>query len=160
MKVSQAFELPYPWQKVAEVMCDPDFNCDREKLRDATVSCVFEPVDEGELATVFELRAKEHKRKKTGGLDKGTTIETVTKCRWDVKARQQTWDYFGQDARMKLSGIYKVEPLGEEKTRFTHEVTIEVKIPLIGKQIAKMIAREFERPDDRYPKLMERYLDR
>lgn len=159
MRVTQSFMLPHPWEKVAEVLCDPEFNVDREKLRDGVISSEFELVEQGEREMRFDLRTKEYKRKKTGGIDRSGTFESVTHCRWDPKARQLGWDYHGDGGDMVvLSGVYRLEPVSEEKTRFAHDVTIEVKIPLLGKQIAKQIARQFQREDDRYPKLWERYL--
>jgi hypothetical protein len=59
-----------------------------------------------------------------------------------------------------LGGVYTLAPLGDDQTKFTHEVTIEVKIPIIGKQIAKLIAKEFEARDDRYERVWKKYLDR
>jgi hypothetical protein len=161
MKVSQSFELPAHWRRVAQVMCDPEFNCDREKLREGVISCEFRLIEEREHETTFELLATEHRRKRTGGLDRSATVATKTKCRWDATARRMTWEYIGQESKlMSLSGVYRLEPLGDDATRFAHDVTIEVNVPLIGNQIAKLVAKEFERPDDRYPRLWKRYLSR
>lgn len=159
MKVKQSFILPHAWEAVAKVLVDPSFNVEREKLREGVISSEFVKINEGEHEILFELHTKEYKRKKTGGLDKSGTFQSVTKCRYDGRNKRLRWDYKGEGGGMvRLGGVYILQPRGDSSTDFVHEVEIEVKIPIIGKQIAKMIAKEFERDDDRYPKLWEKYL--
>lgn len=160
MKVTQSFLLPHKAEKVVEVLCDPDFNVAREKLRDGVISSEFHLLREAENETLFELRSTEYKRKKTGGLDRSAQVQTVTECRYDPRGRRLSWQYRGEGGKMiQLGGVYFVEAKGDQ-TRFTHEVSIEVKIPIIGKQIAKLIAKEFESRDERYERLWKQYLER
>lgn len=161
MKVTQSFSLPYPIEKVAEVMMDPGFNVALEELREGVVSTEFRMVRDGETEKVFELRTKEYKRTMTGGIDRSTTVESTTTSRYDPKNRRLSWDYKGEGGGMvRLSGVYGLRPRGEAATDFTHEVTIEVAIPILGKQIAKLIAKQFETRDDRYEKLWKKFLEK
>lgn len=161
MLVKQSFEVPYNWEIMAKVLCNPEFNIEREKIRDSVIECEFKMIDENERDIEFELRTKEYQRKKTGGLNKNGTVQTVTKCLYDIRAKRLRWDYSGEAGKMiRLDGVYFLTPIGDEKTRFVHEITIEVKIPILGKQIAKIIAKDFQKSDPRYESLMRRYLDK
>ncbi len=148
-----------PWEKVAEVLCDEQYNIDADKLRDGVVSNRFELVSKSDDVLVFLVHTTVYKRKKTGGLDKSKTIETRTENRWSNRAKTLTWDYRGDGgSRFKLKGVYILSERGP-KTQMRHEVTVEVGIPLLGKQIEKFVIKEFEKPDPRYQRLMERYLE-
>lgn len=161
MKVTQSFTLPYPVEKVAEVLIDPAFNVALEELREGVVSSEFRMLRDGATEKTFELRTKEYKRTMTGGLDRSTTVESTTTSRYDPKGRRLTWDYKGEGGGMvRIGGVYSIQPRGEAETAFTHEVSIEVAIPILGKQIAKLIARQFETHDDRYEKLWKQFLEK
>jgi hypothetical protein len=161
MKVTQTFALPHPIERVAAVMIDPEFNVALEKLREGVVSSEFKMLRDGDTEKVFELRSREHKRTMTGGIDRSATVESVTTSRFDVARRRLTWDYRGEGGKMmRLGGVYSLAARGESETVFTHDVSIEVSVPILGKQIAKLIARQFETRDDRYERLWKEFLDK
>ncbi len=160
MKVTQSFALPASVEKVAEVLVDPEFNVDLEKLREGVISSEFHMISDQERAKVYELRTKEYKRKKTGGFNRSATVDTKTEFRFDVPRNRLSWVYHGEGGTMfQISGLYSLGSRGDS-TLFTHDVTVEVKIPIIGKRIATMIAKEFESEDPRYKKLWTLYLDK
>lgn len=149
-----------PWEKVAKVLLDEEYVLAETMLRDGMVSDRYELVSESDDEKVYKVHSVEYKRKKTGGLDKSTTMNTRSDYRWKAGKKTLSWVYHGDGGdRFSLSGIYTLTPQGE-KTQLRHEVTVEIRIPLLGKQIEKFVIKEFEQPDPRYEKLMERYLDK
>lgn len=160
MNVTITHEIPFLVEKVAEALIDPEFNVTREKLREGVIECKFKMIDDGDNIKLFELLSTEYKRKKTGGLDKSGSVETVTKCRYDVRNRSLYWAYFGEGGKiLKLNGVYRLTPRNE-KTYLQHDVSIEVNIPIVGKHIAKLIARDFEKPNEAYKKHMLDFLSK
>ncbi len=157
MKVSISYRVGAPWEKLGEVLCHKDYNVEADKLREGVVSTRFEMLEDGDQRKRFKTYATEYKRKKTGGLDRSSTVETWTDYKWDAGSRTLSWDYHGEDERFKLGGVYRLTPEGSA-TRLTHDVTVEVNIPLIGGMLTKMVSSEFEKPDPRYQRLMDKYL--
>jgi hypothetical protein len=158
MRISQSYTVPASLDRVARALCSEGFNIERDKLRDAVVSAELVVVLDSPERLVFELRSREHGRKRTGGLDRSRTVETVTRSEYDRKGQTISWRYHGEGGdRFVLSGMYRLEPDGEG-TRLTHEVTIEVSIPLIGKQIAKLVARDVDNPANDYKGILRRHL--
>ena len=164
MKITKTNIFPHHWEKVVEVLLDPEFNVEIEKLRDGVISTEFKMIRDEEREKLFELRTTEYKRKKTGGIDRSGTVQTFTTSRYDASSKRLEWEYHGEGGKMMvIKGVYSVTPMGEsplgdDQARFTHEVTIEVKIPIIGNSIARMIARGFENEDPRYKTVWEKYL--
>jgi len=158
MQVTQSFRVPHPLERVEAVLNDTDYLVEREKLREGVISSRYELIQEREHEIIFELRTTEYKRKMTGGLDRSGTVETITKCRSDVTHHTSSWDYHGEAGKvMTLKGVYRLTANGDE-TQLIHDVTVEVKIPLIGKRIAKSIIENFDKPNPSYQELMDRYL--
>ena len=159
MKISNAFVLPAPWRRVAELLRDPQFNEEREKIRDAVVSANFHVLEEGEDTARYELRTTEYRRNKRGKINRSSTFEATSTLTWDGVAKTMSWRYLGQDSSVvEIGGVYRLVPLGDDSTRLVHDVTVEVHIPIIGRGLAKLIARQFEHPDPRYEALWRRYL--
>lgn len=154
MKVSQSFLLPFSWERIAAVLCDPQFNIERDKLREGVIASEFHRVDEGERHNHFELHTTEYKRTMTGGLNRSGTARTVTEFRYDAHARTVRWNYAGEAGPlMELSGTYTLQP-HDRGTRLVHEVSIFVWLPVVGHYIMKFIAKEFEKPSHGYRELI------
>ena len=149
-----------PWENVAKVLLSEEYVIEEIMLREGMVSDRYELVSESDDEKVYKVHSVEYKRKKTGGLDKSQTINSLTNYRWKARNKTLAWDYHGDGGdRFGLSGIYTLTPQGE-KTQMRHDITIEIRIPLIGKQIEKLVIKEFEQPDPRYRKLMESHLEK
>jgi hypothetical protein len=158
MKTSVSYVVDAPWEKLAAVLCHEGYNIETTKLRDGVVSAKFVVVTTSDDRMVFKTPTTEYKRTMTGAIDRRSTVETSSTSTWDRRARTLTWDHHGQGGGMiKLGGVYRLTP-EDDKTRLAHDVTVEVNIPFVGTRIARMIASEFEKPDPRYKKLMDKYL--
>ena len=161
MIVSHNQVIPAPLERVAAVLCDEAYNLEVEQGREGVVSVSFEELQRDAQEVRFVLHSVEYARKKTGGLDRSKRENSTTTSRYRVADRVLTWNYQGAngDKRFVLRGTYRLTPEGEQ-TRMVHEVQVEVRIPLIGRQIAKFIVKSFEKDVPRYQAAMRRYLER
>jgi hypothetical protein len=158
MKIVRKIPLEAPLDKALEALSCEGYNLEREKGRPEVVSTEFHVLEKTAERIVFELRTTEYKRTMTGAIDKGGTAKSVTRSTWNARDRTLTWVYEGGAAplKMALSGIYRFEAQGD-RTTLTHEITVEVKVPLIGEKIAKIAGREFEKSADGYEPILKRY---
>jgi Protein of unknown function (DUF2505) len=153
------FELDAPPEKVGQALCSEAYNVAVERDRSEVVACRYELVERTEERIHFDVHSTEHKRKKTGGVDRSATQESVNRNRYDVKARTLSWDYEGVGSQwVKCTGIYRLLPGRGEGTRLEHHVTIDVSIPLIGNRIAKYVVGEFEKAWRRFCLFLPRYV--
>lgn len=154
MKVSQSFALPFCWERIAEVLCDRQFNIKRDRLREGVLTSEFRILDKGNRHKHFELRTTEYKRTLTGGLNHDGTVDTVTQFWYDPGGRTVRWEYSGEAGKLlELSGIYILRPQAGG-TLLLHEVSIFVWIPVIGYYLMRFIAQEMEKPLYRYRELI------
>lgn len=161
MNVHRRFTIPAPVEAVAVAIGSEAFNLERERGREEVVSSSFHLLEEGAERRVFEVRSVEYRRTKLGGIDRSGTCESTTRNTWDGRARTLSWVYSGgaAPARMAVSGVYRLIPDGAG-TRVEHDVSIEVKVALIGGQISKLAAHEFEKTAPRYEQLLARHATR
>jgi hypothetical protein len=157
MKVVRLINFKAPPARVAEVLCSEQYNVERERGREGVVSTDYKLVEQGPERTLFDVCSIEYKRTMTGSLDKSGTVQSLTRNVWNHKTQTLTWTFEGGPAplRMQLGGVYRLAG-GDGHSELKHEISIEVKVPLIGEKIAKLAAREFEKSADVYERLLQR----
>jgi hypothetical protein len=138
-------------ERLLEVLTSSEFQQKQRHLDEAVVEAKFVEISRTEDRLEFELRSTEYERGMTG-LNKKKTISTTTRAVWDLKARKSTWTYSTQAYdRFKLGGANRIEASGGT-ARYVSEVTVEVKVPLVGGKIEGMIidgmTKGFQRHDD------------
>jgi Protein of unknown function (DUF2505) len=144
--------------EVVEVLCSEAYNIEVEKGREGVVETRFEPIAEDESRRAFRLVTTEYARTKTGGLDRSRTLSSTTDSELDARKRELTWRYASKEgSRVRLSGSLRVVPDGTG-ARVEQSVDIEVSIPLIGGQIAKLIGKEFEKTFPKTVDILKRHL--
>jgi len=156
MKIVRHIPLEAPPDKALQVIGAEPFNMGRERRRPEVVETSYHVVEQSAGRLVFEIRTTEYRRTMTGGIDRGATCKSVTRSVVSDKDGTLSWIYEGGAApvRMKMSGVYRVAP-GPAGSDVTHEVTIEVKVPLIGEKIARLAGREFEKLTEGDEKLLQ-----
>lgn len=153
------FELAAPPARVAEALCSEAFHLASERERGEVLSTTFEVTERTDERVAFEVQSTEYKRKKTGGIDRSATQRSVTRNRYDVRAGTISWEYEGVGAQwVRCTGVYRLLPAGDQRTRIEHEVTIKVSVPLIGERIARYIVGEFETAWRRFCALLPHHL--
>jgi hypothetical protein len=157
MNVIRRFSIAAPLERVRDVLCSEEFQLEIERQRAEVVSTDFRRIEEGTERNVFELESVEYRRTRLGAIDRSGTCTSTTRNTWDGVRRTLSWVYSGgaAPARMAVSGVYRLRAEGE-RTAVEHEVTIEVKVPIIGGQIAKLAAREFVETAPRYEDALAR----
>jgi hypothetical protein len=161
MKLVRSFDVPAPVPRVAAAYCSEAYNVEAERSRPEVVSTAYHAVERDAQHVVFEIRSVEHKRTKIGGIDRSGTLESVTRMRWDEGRSSLSWTYSGAAGRrVSISGVYQLQAKSDSETEVVHELAVEVSIPLLGNQIAKLIAREFESTAPRYEQMLRRHAAR
>jgi hypothetical protein len=142
MRVTHASQHASTPDKVVEILASEAYNLDVERHREGVIETRFEGVSRTPEHVVFRLRTSEYARTKTGGIDRSRVLHSTTDSEVDLRGRVVTWRYGTEDgSRVRLSGTLRVEQV-PEGSRVVQAVDIEVSIPLIGGQIAKLIGRE------------------
>jgi hypothetical protein len=116
------------------LLTSASFQEEQRRLDESVVDVKFVEISRTDARLEFELRSTEYERGLTG-VNKNKHIQSVTHVEWDLKNRKGTWSYKTQAYdRFKLSGVERVEPMGD-KARFVDEVTADMKMPLVGGKI-------------------------
>ncbi|MBN1944394.1 MAG: DUF2505 family protein [Bradymonadales bacterium] len=138
--------LNAPWERVGEVLNSAEFNVEGAQLRDGVVSAEHHLIDETAARKRFEIRTREHARTMKGDLDRSKIEDAKTAYDWDARARTQSWTYHSPPSTkmVRTWGVYTLKPM-TDGTEVVHDVSVEVNVPIIGGQIAKVVAKEFEK---------------
>ncbi len=158
MRVTHASQHANTPDKVVEILASEAYNLDVERHREGVIETHFELVSKTPERVVLRLRTSEHGRTKTGGIDRSRVLHSTTDSEVDLRQRVVTWRYGTEDgSRVRLSGTLRVEqaPGGSQVVQ---AVNIEVSVPLIGGQIAKLIGREMEKSLPETAKALDRHL--
>ncbi len=159
MRISQTELIPAPLEQMAEVLCSEAYNTEVELGREGVVTTRYEKIRQDENEVRFVLHSQEYVRKKTGGLDRTKRRSTTMTSCYRLGDGLLTWQYGdgADNQKVVLKGTYRLTSRGDS-TSMTHEVEITVRIPLIGGQIAKLIAKEFKKDLPRYQRSIEKHL--
>jgi len=144
-----------PPDDLVKILTDPDFQVAREKAQNAIDASVKGVSRQGDRL-VFEVHVTQHARTKTG-IDRSRTEQAVTTYTWDLKARTASWVYRDPHSeRVDVRGSVRVEPSGSGSTE-VDDMQIEVRIPLLGGQIEKLILKEVEKGWPRYEAVLRKF---
>lgn len=120
---------------------------------------VVDAVYNQQSAGHFELRCTEYHRTKTGGLDRSATDVSRTSFAWNEDIGVLTWHYTGPTSRwVSVSGAYHLLDTAPAITRIEHRISVTVHIPLVGRVIAGLVARELQHGADRYQRLLTEHV--
>lgn len=165
MQLRRETRFAAPPDRVAAVLCSEELHLTLERAREGVAETAFVVVAApgGPAAagrTVFELRGREYRRTLTGGIDRRETVASVTRNEYDAAVGTLRWSYqSGNSERIAISGTYRLLPDGDG-TRLVHDVTVDVRMPLVGGRVAKYIAGEMEKSLSVQDRLMEKLLTR
>lgn len=155
MKRSEhAYTLPVPVARVQAVVLDEAFQLALAQARDDVQSAELLWIEPGR---VFELRAQEYGRTRTGGIDRSRTTLARTRYRWDATSLHLSWEWSGHEKRISLTGGVRLEAQGQSTRIHTYR-NVEVRLPLIGGRIERIIDKEFAASDGSYRSIMREHL--
>lgn len=152
----QTFFFDVPPEKLLEVMIAEEYQVARQKSQGALEVQVKE-TSRSDDRLVFEVHAKEYARGITG-VDKSKTEINVTTYDWDLKARRGSWKHTtSQGERVKVWGTVQIQPDGD-KSRLVNDFNIEIRIPLVGGKIEKMVMKEVAKGWANYENVIREFL--
>lgn len=142
---------------VAQTLCSQEYNEANQRAREDNVDVRYELLEENDRGARFDVFVTSYKRKKTGAVDRSGTEKSVTHYNFTASNRLLHWQHEGEDkdSRVNVHGDTRVSPDGAG-ARVDREVTIDIRVPIIGRGIAKIVAREFEKGIRRSQGLLER----
>ena len=145
---------------VAEVLCSEQYNIAMQRSREDVVDVEYVATGDDESKLSFELRFLLYSRTKTGGIDRSKKVNSRTVYRYQKASRTLHWHHVAEEEeRVKVSGQTRLISMGEQ-TRIERDVDIDVRIPIIGKGIKKIIEREFRKGFGRVESQIKEILDK
>lgn len=153
-----------PPETVGAVFCSEALQLPAEREREGVAEASYVVTESSAERLAFELRSREYKRTLTGGLDRSATIASCTRSVWDRGAGTIRWSYeSGNSERITIEGVYHLRPDGPDgpggpATRMVQEVSVEVRMPLVGGRVAKYILGEMEKSMAQQDRRIEKLL--
>ncbi len=145
-----------PMDVTVRTICGERYNMENQTSREDVVEAGYEVIDESEDRMRFDVHVTSYKRTKTGGLDRSGTVETKTEYRWEGATGKLHWTHVDPEGdRVRVGGITSLRAEGSG-TRVDRQVDIDIRIPVIGRGIAKIVEREFRKGLDRSAALLDR----
>ncbi|MBU0551097.1 DUF2505 domain-containing protein [Myxococcota bacterium] len=137
--------IPAPLEVVAEALCGRAYNEAIQRAREDNVSVTYIDLGDGPPRR-YEVRLVSYKRKLTGAVDRGATEGSTIHYSYDPQRSALDWRYARQDGdpRVNISGVTRLVAEGGA-TRVDREVYIDLRLPVIGAGIAKLIVQGFRR---------------
>jgi hypothetical protein len=150
IQLKHTFTIPTTIERVGQALCSESYSIEGANLREDVQSATHVVVSDEGARLEYEVRYVEYVRTKTGRIDKSRTQSGRTRTVWDREAKILRWVYTTEASeRFKMEGVYRLTEQGEA-THVDYQVTIDVRVPLIGNRIAKAVAKGFE---DDFPRL-------
>jgi hypothetical protein len=144
--------------KLFGIITSGEFHRARSDLLD-NPSADFKETERTESRLKFEVHCVEY-AKGVMGVDKSKTEKSVTRYDCDLKNRKIEWFYDGpKGQRVKVWGDMAVtETSGGARVR--QNFNVDIKIPLVGGKIEKIVAKETAKFWPRYEKLLTSFVEK
>ena len=145
-------------EQVLEVLLDTEFQKARERVQGA-VEVTINPISKTETSTDYEVVTVTYAKGITG-IDKSKTETNHAKYHWDLPARKCSWTWKGPHGdRAKVWGGLVLLPDGDG-CLLDGDFNIDVRIPLVGKKIEKIVINETAAGWDRYEATIRKFLNK
>jgi hypothetical protein len=155
---TNVMRLDYPADVAVAALSSPEFQEENFKNQGNPDAHVEEV---SRTDTRLELKAKVTEYAKgVTGVDKSRTEQTTTDFVWDLEHRTARWTYDSPHGdRVIVSGDIKVDEAGQG-CQVTEHFNVEVRIPLMGGKIEKMVIQEVESYYPKYEALLKKHCSR
>ena len=149
-KDENAIHLDIPPDELIEFLIHPDFQEIREKAMGSLEASVEEK-SRTDDRLAFDVHTLDYARGITG-VDRSKTEKNRSAYEWDLKAKRATWTYHGSQGKMvRVWGGIRIEPEGDG-SKLVNDFNVEVKIPLMGGKIEKLVLKEVSKSWPKYEK--------
>ncbi len=143
--VKNTFRLPYSSEVVLAALTDPGFlEANFKQQNNPEAKVVERSRTEAEL--ILDAEVTEYSKGLTG-VDRSKTEKTQTVYVWNLPGRKADWTYTNASAQGKMVKVWggsRIEPDGES-TALHEEFNVNVKIPLMGGKIEKIVIKEVQK---------------
>lgn len=146
-------------EQLLTLLTDREFLVAQQKLDPAAIEVSVDELSRSDDCLVLELRATQYGRGMLG-VDRSKTERSVTTYTWDLRRRRCEWLYHGPHSeRFSATGSDRIEADGDG-SRFTTEFRLEIRVPLIGNKIEKLVLKQFEARQPKYERLVREFCRR
>ena len=152
---SRTMRFAHSPQAVMEAITRPDFH-EANLTNQGNPKVTVREQSRTEDKLVFEAEVEEY-AKGVKGINKNKTETTWTIFNWDLKRRRAEWTYRGVHSRAKVWGDISIVPDGDGAS-LTENFHVEIKIPLVGRGVEKIVIRETEAFWPKYEQLINEFL--
>ncbi len=141
-----------------EVLLDPDFQVAREKVQ-GSVDATVRDIRRTDSEYVYEVQTTDYAKTLTG-IDKRKTETANCTYEWDLSRMRCLWSWIGPHGKKARTwGNLRISPAGGGST-MELDFNIDIKVPLVGRKIEKIVLREVEPGWVRYEKVIREWLAR
>lgn len=145
MTIKHTMTVPYPIEEVAELLCSDRYAQETQRVREDILDVRHQVLSDTDDEKTYQVCCTTYRRTKMGTLDKKSREESEVHFRFDKKAHVLHWRREGeQGKRVIANGVTRLTPK-DGGTQIDREVTLQIKIPLIGGTIQKVVEREFRK---------------
>jgi len=142
--------------RLLEVLIDHDFQVAREKAQGSVDATVTE-VRRSDAEFVYEVQTTDYAKTLTG-IDRNRTETARCRYEWDLSRMRCTWYWEGPHGKKARTwGNLRISPAGGG-VALELDFNIDVKVPLVGKKIEKMVLKEVEPGWVRYEAVVREWL--
>ena len=145
MALNHTMFIPAPIERVTALLCSERYCLATQRAREDNVDASYEALDATDVETLFDVHVTSYGHKKTGKLDRSRTEKSVTHYRYDKATRILHWQHEGEHgSRVNVHGETKLASEGS-RTRIDRVVTIDIRVPLIGRAITRLVEAGFRK---------------
>jgi hypothetical protein len=138
------------------IITSGDFHKERSALLDNPKTEIKE-IEQTETVRRFEVHATEYAKGLTG-IDRSKTEQSVGSYTCDLVHRTVTWNYVGpQGKRVKVWGDMAVTETSRG-ARVKQNFNVDIRIPLVGGKIEKLVAKKAAELWPRYENLVDEWV--
>ena len=152
-------EFGFPASILLEVLIDPEFEVVQQTTQEGTKDASVKQISRSDKRLVYEVHCVEF-AKGVRGIDRSKTENSVTTVTWDLDRMRSSWEYVGRHGRKVRvwgSGVITSTRSG---SRLTSEFNVNVKLPLIGGKIEKVVLKGAEKYWPTYERLVREFCEK
>ncbi len=156
MTIEHVSTVAAPRDVVARTIIGEAYNIENQTSREDVIEARYEVVEGGDDRLRFDVHVVSYARNKTGGIDRSRQERSRTEYRWDGATHTLRWTHVGEHGdRVDVGGVTRLVDEGE-RTRVERTVHIDIRIPVIGRGIARIVEREFRKGLDNTAAVLDR----
>lgn len=138
--------LQFPVDAVIEELCSEEFMLAAQRTREDVIDVAYELLEETPAYRRFAVAYTHHRRTKSGRLDRDAVDSSRTEYELRQDARALTWRHIGPESkRVSVTGDVRFVELGPNSSRIDREITIDIRIPVVGRAVAKVVEAQFRK---------------